>query len=321
MYLGIDIGGTRLKAGLVAPDGRVISQAESPSPDNRADLEQRLPMLIREVVGAQVPAGVGFGCKGVIDSATTNVRTMPGLWGYLVGLSLKDFVKDIVGPDLPVAADNDARAAMAGEFLWGAAKGRSNALLLTLGTGVGGAVLAEGKILRGAGDVAGHLGHVNADPNGPLCICGNYGCLEAVFSARAIEADAWTAVHLGIASPMTNVLRSWPERLSCQFVFEEAQRGDPVASGILARKIRLLGASIAGLLHALDPEVVILSGSIAQAGPVLFEPLQMEVDWRIQGLLKRSVPLVSSGVQDTSGVVGAAALAAGLAGLKVLTPH
>jgi glucokinase len=112
---------------------------------------------------------------------------------------------------------------------------------------------------------------------------------------------------------MTNALRSFPERLNCEFVFAEAQRGDPVASGILSRRLRVLGAAIAGLLHALDPEIVILSGSIAQAGPALFEPLQREIDWRVQGLLPRSVPLVPSGVKDTSGVVGAAALAARLA--------
>jgi len=211
---------------------------------------------------------------------------------------------------VPVAADNDAKAALAGEVMWGAAKGRRNVFLLTLGTGVGGAILADGMILRGAGDVAGHLGHITADPDGPLCICGNYGCLQTVFSARAIEAEAWAAVHSGVSSPMTNALRAVPERLSCRFVFTEAQRGDPVASGILARQIRLLGGAIAGLMLALDPEIVILSGSIAQAGAALFEPLQMEIDWRVKGLLKRSVPLAPSGVEDTSGIAGAAALAA-----------
>ena len=310
MYLGIDIGGTRLKVGVVDESGRVLCEGEAPTPDNRRDLEQRLPMLIREVLGDVGPDAVGFGCKGVIDAATTEVRTMPGLWEYLQGMRLSTLLKGIVADGVRVAADNDAKAAMAGEVMWGAAKGRRNAFLLTLGTGVGGAILADGKIMRGAGDVAGHLGHITADPDGPLCICGNYGCLQTVFSARAIEAEAWTAVHAGVSSPMTNAIRALPERLTCQFVFAEAQRGDPVASGILARQIRLLGAAVAGLMLALDPEIVILSGSIAQAGPALFEPLQFEVDWRVKGLLKRSVPMVPSGVEDTSGVVGAAALAA-----------
>lgn len=310
MYLGIDIGGTRLKAGVVDSAGCVVRSGEAPTPDNRRDIEQRLPMLVREVLLGQQPQAAGFGCKGVIDSATTEVRTMPGVWEYLRGILLRDLLVGIVPGGIPIAADNDAKAALAGELMWGAARGRSNALLLTLGTGVGGAILADGKILRGAAGVAGHLGHITADPDGPLCICGNYGCLQTVFSARAIEAEAWTAVHSGISSPMTNALRAAPERLSCQLVFSEAQRGDPVASGILARQIRLLGGAVAGLILALDPEVVILSGSIAQAGPALFEPLQMEIDWRVKGLLQRSVALLPTGVDDISGVVGAAALAA-----------
>jgi glucokinase len=310
VYLGIDIGGTRLKAGLVDRSGRIVREGEAQSPHNRPDLEQRLPQLVREIVGDANPAAAGFGCKGIVDAGTTAVRTMPGVWNYLVGIRLSDLLDGIIAKGTPVAADNDAKAAMAGELLWGAARGRRNALLLTLGTGIGGAIVSDGRLLRGAADVAGHLGHITADPNGPLCICGNYGCLEAIFSARAIEAEAWAATHLGVASPMTNALRSVPTRLTCQFVFEEASRGDPVASGIIARRMRVFGAALAGMLHALDPEIVILSGSIAQAGPLLFEPLQKEVDWRIQGLLKRSVPLCSSGVTDTSGVVGAAALAA-----------
>lgn len=313
MYLGIDIGGTRLKAGLVDSNGRIIRDGEAPTPGNRADLEQRLPMLIREVLNGLEPEAAGFGCKGVIDAETTEVLTMPGVWEYLQGIRLSSLAAGLIPGGVPVAADNDAKAALAGEVMWGAAKGRRNVFLLTLGTGVGGAILADGRILRGAGGVAGHLGHITADPDGPLCICGNYGCLQTVFSARAIEAEAWAAVHSGVSSPMTNALRAAPEHLSCRFVFTEAQRGDPVASGILARQIRLLGGAIAGLMLALDPEIVILSGSIAQAGAALFEPLQMEIDWRVRGLLKRSVPLAPSGVEDTSGIAGAAALAASAA--------
>ena len=196
--------------GVVDESGRVLREGEAPTPDNRRDLEQRLPMLIREVLGDVGPEAVGFGCKGVIDAATTEVRTMPGLWEDLQGMRLSTLLKGIVA-DAAGGRRNDAKAAMAGEVMWGAAKGRRNAFLLTLGTGVGGAILADGKIMRGAGDVAGHLGHITADPDGPLCIRGNYGCLQTVFSARAIEAEAWTAVDAGVSSPMTNAIRALPE--------------------------------------------------------------------------------------------------------------
>ena len=308
-YLGIDIGGTRLKAGLVDEQGRILRTALATSPSSRQTLEATLPPLVRQLLAGEAPKAAAFGCKGIIDPNTTEVRTMPGVWGFLTGLRLATLLDGVLPPETPITADNDAKAALAGEAAWGAAKGRRDVLLLTLGTGIGGAILSNGQILRGSADVAGHLGHICADPNGPLCICGNHGCLEAIFSARAIEADAWSAMHQGCSSPMTDILRATPEALSTRFVFEQAALGDPLAQGILDRKIRVLGACLAGLLHALDPEIVILSGSIADAGPALFEPLQKEVDWRVKGLLKRSVPLVPTGVQDTSGVVGAAALA------------
>jgi glucokinase len=308
-YLGIDIGGTRLKAGLVDEHGRILRTALATSPSSRQTLEATLPPLVRQLLAGDTPSAAAFGCKGIIDPATTEVRTMPGVWGFLTGLRLATLLDGILPPCTPITADNDAKAALAGETAWGAAKGRRDVLLLTLGTGIGGAILANGEILRGAADAAGHLGHICADPNGPPCICGNHGCLEAIFSARAIEADAWAAMHQGCSSPMTDILRATPEALNTRFVFEQAALGDQLAQGILQRKIRVLGACLAGLLHAFDPELVILSGSIADAGPALFEPLQREVDWRVKGLLKRSVPLVPSGVQDTTGVVGAAALA------------
>lgn len=309
MYLGIDIGGTRLKAGLVGGDGRILRQALTTSPASRAALASTLPAIVSQVLDGEKVQAAGFGCKGIIDRQTTEVRIMPGIWNFLEGVRLAELLGGVC-PGVPVTADNDAKAALAGEVVWGAARGRANVFLLTLGTGIGGAILSDGRILRGASDVAGHLGHLTVDAGGPPCICGNRGCLEAVFSARAIEADAWSATHLGVLSPMCDILRSSPDALSCRFVFEQAAAGDSIAQGILGQKIAVLGAAVAGLIHALDPELVIVSGSIADAGEALFEPLRREINWRIQGLLRREVPIVPSGVHDTSGIVGAAGLAA-----------
>jgi len=309
MYLGIDIGGTRLKCGLVTASGEMLRAADTHSPASRQALESALNTLVPQVLDGREPLAAGFGCKGIIDTADTMVRTLPGVWSFLVGVRLSDMLSGLIPAGTPVAADNDAKAVLAGEVVWGAAQGRRNVLLLTLGTGIGGAVLCDGRILRGAAGVAGHLGHVLADPNGPPCFCGNHGCLEAIFSARAIEAEAWSLVHKGCSSPMAEILRAHPETLSTRFVFEQAALGDSLARHILDTKIRVFGAVLAGLLHAFDPELVILSGSIADAGAAVFEPLQREIDWRVRGLLKRPVPLVPTGLRDTSGIAGAAALA------------
>lgn len=309
ILLGVDVGGTRLKAGLVDAEGRILRQNSANTPFHPEPFRQALKQLVAGVIETESVAAVGFGCKGIIDPETTLVDRLPGAWQFLEGSYLRDAISDLLPDDTPVTADNDAKAALAGESVWGAAKGRRNALLLTLGTGVGGAVLDDGRMLRGATGVGGHLGHIVVEPDGMPCICGARGCLETVFSSRAIEAEAWSTAHQGVASPMNDAIRSNPSSLSCRMVFEYAAQGDEAAASILERRIRLLGAALAGLLHAFDPEVVILTGQIAEAGDQLFEPVRREVWRRTQGLLRRDVPIVPGGLNDTSGVVGAAALA------------
>jgi glucokinase len=211
--------------------------------------------------------------QGIINSETTRVEVLPGTLHYLEG----HLLSDLVGGSALVRADNDARAALAGEMAWGAARGRTNAVMLTLGTGVGGGILADGRLLRGSAGVAGHLGHLTVDPEGPVCICGNRGCLETVFSARAIEADAIAAVLRGCESSLTATFGADPRAITCEAVFAAASAGDDVARRICDRAIKYLAGAIAGIFGALDPEVVILGGQIAAAGPVLFEPLQEQV--------------------------------------------
>lgn len=309
ILLGIDIGGTRMKAGLVDRNGRVLRQESDSTPEGVAIFTERLKQLAAKVIQTDSIAAAGFGCKGIIDPATTLVDRLPGAWRFLEGTYLRDALSGLVDSSAPVTADNDAKAALAGEAVWGAARGCKNALLLTLGTGVGGAVLDDGRLLRGATGVGGHLGHIIVDPGGMPCMCGARGCLETVFSSRAIEAEAWSAAHQGASSPMTDELRTNASALSCRAVFEFAAHGDSVASLILERRIKLLGAALAGLMHAYDPEIVILTGQIAEAGEQLFAPLRKEVYWRTYGLLRREVPIVPGGVNDTWGIVGAAALA------------
>jgi glucokinase len=200
---------------------------------------------------------------------------------------------------------------MAGEMVWGAAKGHDNVLMLTLGTGVGGAVLVNGHLLRGHCGVAGQLGHLTVEPDGELCACGNRGCLETVFSARAIEGQAWAAVHRGCSSSLTRLFREQPQLASCRTVFQAAREGDALSMAIVSRAIRGLGAAMAGLLHVFDPEIVIVGGPVADAGADLLIPLQEDVWGRTRTLLGRDVPLVEQQVTDRSGIVSAAGLARG----------
>jgi glucokinase len=307
VVLGIDIGGAHIRAGMVDENGAILASRTIPTP---SDLDSFLPLLheaIRWLLEATaVPAGVGIGCKGIINPDSTQVETLPGGLHFLEGLRLADLVG--LPLDVPVFADNAARVALAAEMVWGAARNRQNVVMLTLGAGVGGAVLSGGRLLRGHSGVAGHLGHITVDPGGAPCSCGNRGCLETVFSARAIEGEAWSAVHRGCASSLTRLFREQPQLATCRTIFQAASEGDELAATIVGSAISKLAAAVAGLLHVFDPEIVILGGQVADAGADLLEPLQQEVWDRSRRLLGREVPLVAQEVADKSGIVGAAGL-------------
>ncbi len=244
-----------------------------------------------------------MGCKGVIDSATTRVNCLPGDLNFLEGLLLKDLIG---GGGLQVCADNDARSTLLGEVLWGQARGRRNAVLLTLGTGIGGAALVDGVILRGASGAAGHFGHVTFDVRGGLCICGNYGCVETYFSSRAIESEYFA--HLHRASPTTLSVDQSGRIPDAESIFRVAGQGDASASRVLQLALEALTASVVSLMHLFDPEVLILGGSMAAAGPQLLAPLEHEVARRTLVLLGRKVPIILQNAGGYGGVAGAAGL-------------
>jgi glucokinase len=295
-FLGVDIGGTDVKAGLVSREGTMLAQARTPTSDCFEAFAANMRELVRRLGASQVE-GIGIACKGIIDSETTQVRVLPGTLHYLEGQFLRRFFPE----SERTIADNDARAALAAEVVWGAAKGLRNALMVTLGTGVGGGVLAEGRILRGAAGVAGHIGHYTIDPDGSLCICGNHGCLETVFSAKAIESEAAALIHRGAVT--------WSSGITCEQVFHLAAKGDSAAARLIERAVHDLAAALAGLLFLLDPEVVIVGGQISNAGAQLLDPLSQQLHARTFSLLRRRVPLVSAVLRENTGVLGAAALA------------
>ncbi len=307
VVLGIDIGGTQIKAGMVDELGAILASRTVETP---SDLEGFVPSLhdaIRWLLEATtLPAGVGVGCKGIINPDSTLVEVLPGALHYLEGLRLSDLVGLPI--DVPVFADNDARVALSGEMVWGAAKGYEDVIMLTLGAGVGGAVIANGQLLRGHNGMAGYLGHLTVDPDGLPCSCGNRGCLETVFSARAIEGEAWSAVHRGCPSTLTRLFREQPQLATCRTIFQAASEGDELSQFIVGKAIHNLAAAITGLLHVFDPQVVILGGQVVDAGAELLNPLREEVWARSRNLLGREVPLLEQQVADKSGIVSAAGL-------------
>jgi glucokinase len=302
--IGLDLGGTNLKGGLVDVTGQLRVAVSEPTPRTAEGLNAVAESFFAKLSPNVDIRAVGIGCKGVLDTKTTMVVRSPGDLKHLEGHCLRDLVGQAVAGK-PVYADNDARLALIAEWLWGAAKGCENVLMLTLGTGVGGAMLMHGQIMRGAHGVAGHVGHVTIDPHGPLCICGNYGCLETVFSARSIEAEAFSATHRRVHSVLTDRAQA----ADCSQVFQAAAESDEVATWIINRATMHLGAALASLVHLVDPELIILGGQIAEAGAQLLVPLREELRRRTRFLIGRDLPIVFPRVPSHTGVIGAAGLA------------
>jgi glucokinase len=298
--LGVDIGGTAIKAAVVNASGELGEKFQAPSPRNVAELRDFFRSTIEK---ANVPLrGVGIACKGIIDAESSRIHRLPGDLNFLQASVLGEFV----GSNLPVRADNDARAALVAEVLWGAARGRRNVVLLTLGTGVGGAAMVDGVILHGAAGIAGHFGHMTVERHGSLCMCGNHGCLETYFSSRAIESEYFAHQHR--AAPTTLPARGDGQVPDTEAIFRAAASGDPSAQSVLERAFEYLGALVVSLLHAFDPEVLILGGNIAQAGDQVLGPVRAAIAKNGCGMLGREVPVLLQSAVGYGGVLGAAGL-------------
>ena len=299
--IGVDIGGTAIKAAIVQAGGDLIQTFHGPSPRTVAAVQDFVHSALK--TSDHPVCGIGIGCKGVIDAETSRVKSLPGDLHFLEG----QLLSEVVGAKtLRVCAENDARTALIAEVLWGAARGRRNVVMLTLGTGVGGAALVNGAILRGAEGAAGHLGHVTVDPRGELCICGSYGCLETCFSSRAIESAYWA--HLHRAAPTGLLIDSSGRLPDTEAIFRAAAGGDECARYVVERALEHLGAALIGFLHTFDPEVLILGGNIAAAGPALIAPIQERIARRTKILLGREVPIEFQKTVGFGGVAGAAGL-------------
>jgi glucokinase len=312
--LGIDIGGTNLVVGSVAEDGSsMVASASEPthSEAGATDVVDRLVGLAeraiattrREVPGAEI-LGVGVGAPGPLDTKRGIVLLTPNL-GW-VNMPLRQLIHDRLG--LPAALDNDANCAVLGEWWVGAARGARHAIGITIGTGIGGGLIVDGRLYHGASDVAGEIGHTTIDTEGRRCKCGNYGCLEAYASASAIATRAREVlVREEGESVIPGMVKGRYEDITAQTVYDAAKAGDVVASEIVRDTAKYLGAGVANLLNIFNPDTVVIAGGVTAAGDALFVPLRAEVRRRAFSPAVRAVKIVPGTLPGTAGVVGAVA--------------
>jgi glucokinase len=310
--LGVDIGGTNLVVGSVAEDGSTVLAAASEPTHAEAgatDVVDRLVELAeraivatrREAPGAEI-LGVGVGAPGPLDTKRGIVLLTPNL-GW-VNMPLREIIHDRLG--LPAALDNDANCAVLGEWWVGAARGARHAIGITIGTGIGGGLVLDGRLYHGASDVAGEIGHTTIDTEGRRCKCGNYGCLEAYASGPNIAIRAIEEIEAGAVSRLPGYVGGDLKQITAQTVYLAAQEGDELALEVVNDTAKFLGVGIGNLLNVFNPEVVVVCGGVTLAGDHLFVPLRREVSRRAFKPAVAACRIVPGELVGTAGVYGAA---------------
>ncbi|OQY30366.1 MAG: hypothetical protein B6244_00465 [Candidatus Cloacimonetes bacterium 4572_55] len=313
MYIGIDLGGTGIKHGLVSNQGISdrVGNLSTRSHLGRDAVIDRLcdciDRLLNRARKLSVPIkGIGLGIAGPLNFETGIVYEAPNLPGW------KDVpIRDIIGDrfDLPTVVENDANAAVYGEWWRGCGQGSSRMIGLTLGTGVGGGIIINSKLYRGADGVAGEIGHICLDPKGPKCVCGSAGCLEAFVSATAWVRRAKEEISSGKKTLIIQLAENDMDRITSVMVHQAQKQGDPVAARLFEEAAYYLGVGIASLVNLFNPEIVSLSGGMANAGEDLFGPLRRVVAERAFERPAKRVKILQSKLIDRAGVIGAAGLA------------
>lgn len=310
LTIGVDIGGTKVAGGVVDPDGRVLARTRRETPANDvAKTRDLIVEVVAELAAAHPVEAVGIGAAGWIDAARSTVLFAPNIaWR---DEPLRDYVGAAVG--LPVIVENDANVAAWAEFRHGAARHADDSMIMfTVGTGIGGGIVLGGELVRGAHGIAAELGHMLAVPNGHLCGCGRYGCIEQYASGHALVRIARSGARQepDRAERLLALAGGDAELITGPMVTAAAQAGDPVSRDAFAQIGHWLGVGMADLVQILDPQVLVVGGGVVEAGELLLGPARRSY---VEALAQRGrLPVAEvrpAELGNAAGVVGAADLA------------
>ena len=309
--IGIDLGGSAIKSGLVSSNGS-INGFNRVTIDRMAGSEYLLENLKAEIDrltdlaaerGLQL-VGVGVGSPGSIERSTGRIHKSPNFRGW-DDFPLRDKLVKMTA--LPVYLANDVNAAAMGELKFGAGGDFRNFIMITLGTGVGGALVVNGRLYDGAEGFAGEIGHMVIAPDGPVCPCGNNGCLEQFVGAPALIRRARELLKkIDLTGPLAQID---PEEITVEEIGLAAADGDAVARAVLAEMGRWLGIAFISLINVLDPDCILVGGGIAQAGAPLFDVIRKTVGNHAMSGAARVVPIITATLGPRAGAAGAGALA------------
>lgn len=309
-FVGIDLGGTNIKVGLFTPDIQMVDQSS-----RRTEVEKGFQHVIGQMADAvrtlcarnnvsfDKVRSVGVGCPGPVDVKRGVVVVAPNFPGWR-DLPVRDTLKKMLG-GLPTVLENDANVAAYGEFRLGAGRGLSSLVMITLGTGIGGGVVIEGKIHRGATDTAGELGHVTVEMNGRQCGCGRRGCLEQYASAPGTVARFREALLAGRQSSIRDSGIKI-EEITAKDIFDAAANGDALAWETFDQTARYLAIGCDVIVNLIDPDVIVFTGGMTAAGDLLMNPVEKYARGLFFPRPKKHTQLVMTQLGGDAGIIGAA---------------
>ena len=310
LTIGIDVGGTKVLGGVVDESGKVLTTARKDTPrQGGSALTQTIADVAKELLEKHSVSSVGVSAAGFVSSDRKTMLATPNIADWN-GVDLDGQLTKLIG--LPVVIENDANAAAWGEAKFGAGKNQDHMMMLTVGTGIGGGIVVNGALYRGAFGIAAEFGHMRVVPDGHICGCGARGCFEQYASGNALLRHAREAIN---ASP--EVARNLLSRgdgtvagLTGQAITEAARDGDPVALAAFNTTGQWLGAGIASLAVLLDPACVVIGGGVIDAGEILLKPTRESLESNMSFAGKHPYPqLISAQLGNEAGLVGVADLA------------
>lgn len=311
--LTADLGGTKMVVALVSPEGKIIDRHRQPTlaQDGPEDVIDRLYSSIdyllekNNILFSQLDA-MSLGIAGIIDTRNGIVDKAPNLPGW-ENLALRDKINDRY--DVPVYVLNEVDAATLGEYRYGAGKGLNNIALITLGTGIGGGLILDGKLFLGSSGSAFEIGHMVIKDDGPECGCGKNGCLETLASGTAIGREAKRRIADGEKSILVDMMNGAIENITAERVHEAAKKDDSLALGVIAGASYYLGLGIINMVTLINPEMIIIGGSVARMGNLLLDPVRRMVKDKTFPLMVKKLKIVRARLGEDAGLLGAAAYA------------
>lgn len=304
--IGVDIGGTKCLGVVVDGDGTVVAEHRVATPRTAGDLVAAVVAVVgvlREREDRATPVGVG--APGLV-AERSSLRFAPNLPG-VVDLALGEQLTRQLGG--AVLVENDATCATWAEWRLGAARESPYALMVTIGTGIGGGMIVGGRLQRGSNGFAGEIGHMVVDPQGPRCPCGQRGCWERYASGSGLGWMAREAAQAGIARRVVELAGGDPEAVRGEHVTIAAAEGDLESSDVMGRFGWWLALGLANLANVLDPDLVVLGGGIVESGPVLLDPVRAAFAQLLEGASHRPlIPIVAAALGERAGAIGAALL-------------